>query len=193
MRNMGKILLLSVSLLTASVARGQDRSANRVSLAVTYNAVYAGLSSGNQFWLNGGSVEAALPLYRGLGAVANVTGLTSSNTGNGVPLSLVTTTFGPRYRWTPKSKNRHSPSFYAEALLGVANGFHGLFPEQGGTVTQAKGLAVRAGGGMDIKLTSVFSLRPIEANWLRTQLPNATTNAQNDFQLGGGVVIFLHK
>jgi hypothetical protein len=31
-------------------------------------------------------------------------------------------------------------------------------------------------------------MHALDAAWLRTQLPNATTNAQNDVRLGAGVV-----
>jgi hypothetical protein len=37
-------------------------------------------------------------------------------------------------------------------------------------------------------LTRHVSLRVIQANWLRTQMPNATTNVQNNLLLGAGVV-----
>jgi hypothetical protein len=33
-----------------------------------------------------------------------------------------------------------------------------------------------------------LSVRLIEVNWLRTQLPNSTTNIQNDLELGAGIV-----
>jgi hypothetical protein len=37
-------------------------------------------------------------------------------------------------------------------------------------------------------LTRHVSLRVIQANWLRTQMPNATTNVQNNLLLRAGVV-----
>jgi hypothetical protein len=48
---------------------------------------------------------------------------------------------------------------------------------------------VQAGGGIDLGLSRHIALRLIEANWLRTQLPNGTTNGQNNLVLGTGVVM----
>jgi len=196
MKSKRKILLLGAALLAASAAQGQAGPAYGPSFALTYNTAYAGLTSGNhQFWLNGGGAEIALPLYRGFGVVANVTGMTSSNTGAGAPLTLVTTTFGPRYRWTPShhSSKMHPISYYGEGLFGAANGFASIFPAPGGATTQAKSIAARVGGGMDVGLTPRISLRAFEASWLHTQLPNATNNSQNDLQLSTGVVLHFSK
>jgi hypothetical protein len=49
-------------------------------------------------------------------------------------------------------------------------------------------LAAKVGGGLDLKLSHHVSVRLVEANWLRTQLPNSTTNVQNDVELGAGIV-----
>jgi hypothetical protein len=37
-------------------------------------------------------------------------------------------------------------------------------------------------------LTHRLSVRAFEANWLRTELPNATTNVQNNLRLGAGIL-----
>lgn len=41
---------------------------------------------------------------------------------------------------------------------------------------------------MNIPLEHRLSLRAMEANWVRTQLPNSTTDAQNNLRIGAGVV-----
>jgi hypothetical protein len=189
-----KIWLIGGALLVSLAAQGQQQSvqpAGRLDFAVTYNAAYAGLAPGNQqFWLNGGSAELAGQLYRGLGVVANVTGLHAANTGAGVPLNLLTTTFGPRYTWTPvhRSASARTVSIFGEGLVGEAHGFDSLFPGLSGANTSALSLAVQVGGGIDIGLSKHLSLRAVQASWLRTQLPNTTTNVQNNLLLGAGVV-----
>jgi hypothetical protein len=45
------------------------------------------------------------------------------------------------------------------------------------------------GGGMNVPLTRRIAVRAFEADWLRTQLPNSTTNAQNNLRLGTGLVL----
>jgi hypothetical protein len=52
----------------------------------------------------------------------------------------------------------------------------------------ADSLALYAGGGVNLRLKNRFALRAIEANWLRTQMPNATTNVQNNLRLGAGLI-----
>jgi peptidoglycan-associated lipoprotein len=47
---------------------------------------------------------------------------------------------------------------------------------------------LEVGGGINYLLTPRFSVRAIDADWLRTQLPNATTNVQNNLRLGAGIV-----
>jgi hypothetical protein len=190
----GKIkgLLFGGMLLASFAAQAQQQStppAGHLELAVTYNAAYAGLASGNhQFWLNGGSAELAGQLYRGLGVVANVTGLHTANTGADVPLNLVTTTFGPRYTWTHYSASQRTISIFGEGLIGEAHGFDSLFPGPSSSDTSSLSLAAQAGGGIDVGLSRHLSVRAMQISWLRTQLPNTATNVQNDLQIGAGIV-----
>jgi hypothetical protein len=46
---------------------------------------------------------------------------------------------------------------------------------------------------MDLRISHHFSLRLFKADWLRTQLPNSTTDVQNDLLLGAGIVIHSTK
>jgi hypothetical protein len=47
---------------------------------------------------------------------------------------------------------------------------------------------LQIGGSADLELSRHFALRLVHADWLRTQLPNATTNVQNTLQFDGGIV-----
>lgn len=178
-------LIASANAQTASAARPDGG----LDLAVTYTSSYAGLTSGsNNFWLQGGSAELSATFWHGLGEVANVTGLHNANSGEGVPVNVVTATFGPRYSWTLKRASPHNLRVFGEALAGIANGFSGLYPQPGGASDSANSLALQIGGGANYSLNRHFALRLIQANWLRTQLPNATTGVQNNLILGAGVV-----
>ena len=44
-----------------------------------------------------------------------------------------------------------------------------------------------AGGGMNLRTSPHVYVRVFEADWLRTQLPNTTTNVQNNLRVGAGV------
>ena len=104
----------------------------------------------------------------------------------GAGLDMVTATFGPRYTWSP----RHARyELFGQGLAGVANGFNSVFPNVLGAQSVANSLAVKAGGGMNLNLKRHLALRLFEADYLRTQLPNSTNNAQNSLQLGAGLVL----
>jgi hypothetical protein len=49
-------------------------------------------------------------------------------------------------------------------------------------------LALCIGGGVNVALRHRLALRAFEADWLRTQLPDGTTNVQNNLRLGAGLV-----
>jgi hypothetical protein len=84
---------------------------------------------------------------------------------------------------------------FCEGLAGETNAFHSLFSvgsgpvgsPNAGTTTSANALAVETGGGLDIRLSRRFAVRAIRAS-LRTQLPNTSTNVQNNLNLGAGIV-----
>ena len=180
------LLLLVPALLCNSAIPIHAQQPNRIELAIAYDTAHAKAANGGSFWLQGGSAALTGRIYGPLSMAADFTGLHTANTGVGLPLNLFTVTFGPRLTWTTHS--RHPLVFFAEALAGQAYAGASLFPTPYGANTRAISLAVQAGGGIDIGLSRHLALRPIEAHWLRTQLPNSTTNAQNNLQLGAAIV-----
>jgi hypothetical protein len=175
------VLLASTGFLRA------QSSQHKLDLAATYVAERSlKADTGQNFWMQGGSIELGANVWHGLGIAADVTGSHSSSIGtSGVPLSLVTATFGPRYRWHADRKI----SLYVEGLAGEANGFSSLFPAKFGSEASANSVATQLGGGIDYRLSNRFALRALDAAWIRTQLPNATDNIQNTLRLGAGLVV----
>jgi hypothetical protein len=171
----------------ATFAQTPRTQAPKADLAITYLGERSLLAGSSQsFWMQGGAAELGLDAWHGWGVAADITGTHSSSVGSaGVPLSIVTATFGPRYRWHGDRKT----SLYGEGMLGEANGFRSLFPDPAGAQSGANSLAVQVGGGLDLTLRRHFAIRAIQAAWIRTQLPNATNNVQNTLQLGLGLVI----
>jgi hypothetical protein len=154
-------------------------------VAVTYNATRSGTVPSANFWMQGGSVDIEGRFYRGLGVVEEVAGTHTANIqSTGVGLDLVTSAFGPRYTWAPAHRRYE---IFAHVLVGDAFGFNSVFPTPGGAIDSSNSLALKMGGGMNIALSPRFALRAFQANWLRTHLPNATTNLQNNLELGAGV------
>jgi hypothetical protein len=85
---------IGTAFLTATASFAQSnapRPDGRIGVALTYAADYAGVNTGQyNFWMQGGSVELSAGAYRGLGVVADVTGLHTASAGAGRPLNMVT-------------------------------------------------------------------------------------------------------
>jgi hypothetical protein len=192
MRFVYGIIVGVVALLPAGLsAQPKNAQPPEVDLAITYGAQRGNLTSGGSFWAEGGSAELTATFYHGLGLAANVTGTHAANiSSSGVGSTLVTATFGPTYTWAVP-RHRNSPrqgTFFGESLIGIANGLDSVFPAPSGAQSDASGLAAQIGGGADLDLSPHFAVRLFHADWLRTQLPNGTTNVQNTLQLDAGIV-----
>ena len=103
-------------------------------------------------------------------------------------LDLISATFGLRYTLQPKHRRY---SLYGQGLVGQAWGRNSVFPNVNGATSRAISLAVKAGGGLSVDLSPHLALRAVEADYLRTQLPNSTNNAQSNLILGAGIVLRL--
>jgi peptidoglycan-associated lipoprotein len=190
-------LLLATTLLTPSALRAQASATaspdhREVDLAATYTVQHSNLVSNPTFWQQGGSVELSAQVYRGWGAAANITGTNvGSAADSGVGLSMVTATFGPRYTWYKPNgiTNKRSLAIFGQGLIGESHGFNSYFPTAAGSLTDYNSFALQVGGGIDIGLSRRFAVRAIQADWLRTQFPNSTTNVQNNLRLTAGIVL----
>ena len=85
----------------------------------------------------------------------------------------------------------------AETLLQttdrIAHGFDGFYPASPAPTTSANSFAVQAGGGLNLYLTRSLGIRLIEADYVRTALPNGAANTQNDMRLAFGVTYHIGK
>jgi hypothetical protein len=70
-----------------------------------------------------------------------------------------------------------------------ANGFNSLFIGDTAAISSADSFALEVGGGLDWRFAKHVGLRALQASWIRTQLPNSTTNVQNHLTLGSGIVL----
>lgn len=189
------LLLVASLLMTAKVQAQQKGTASvghqEVDFAVTYTEQYSNLVSTPTFWHSGGAAELSAQLYHGLGLAANVAGTQTGNAADsGVGLSLVTATFGPRYTYYHPvgAAQKRSLAVFGQGLIGQAWGFNSYFPSPTGVRTDDIAFALQVGGGVDIGLSRHFGIRVFQADWVRTQFPNGTTNVQNNFRLAAGVV-----
>lgn len=182
-----RTLLLAGTVLAFSAPglQGQKAAPQReVDVAVTFNAQRSNLTPGQFFWRQGGSFELSAQAYHGLGIAMNIAGLEAGNIlGTGINLDTLTTTFGPRYTW-----HRRRLAFFGQGLIGESHAWNTLIPQTGGAVSTYNTFALQVGGGVDLRLSRRFAIRPIQADWIHTQFPNSTTNVQNNLRLGAGIV-----
>jgi peptidoglycan-associated lipoprotein len=195
----GGALLLG-ALALASMAQAQQ-ALQRLSadVAVTYTTERAKIATEGCacFWLQGGSADVAVPLFRGLAVAANLTGDQSSNIAPGVDISKLTFMAGPRFslstgRWTRHLPRwSHATGLFGEALFGTAHGFDSSFPTSSGTKSSANSLSMQFGGGMNVRLARGFGVRAFELDYVRTNFRNSGSNLQNDLRLAIGVTYHL--
>lgn len=158
-----------------------------VSFAYSYARANAGPGVCGCFNMNGGSGEVAFHAFRGLSVAVDLTGERANGIGPAVGLSLVAVTVGPRFSH-PFAGGKFTP--FAQGLVGAAHGFDSFFPSANGAASgAASSLAILAGGGLDLRINRHLAIRAVQADYLRTQLPNGQGNEQNLLRLSAGVVL----
>ena len=201
----GRMLLVSLCMMAGAAAWAQQNhkpaSQARVSadLAVTFAAERSQVVPGQaSFWFKGGGADAAVTFWKGLGVAASLTGDTASNLAPGVSANKLTYLGGPRYTYTAWKGNAGAADqrrlqIFAQGLFGAAHGFDGFYPASPAPTTSANSFAVQAGGGLNLYLTRSLGIRLIEADYVRTALPNGAANTQNDMRLAFGVTYHIGK
>jgi hypothetical protein len=144
------------------------------------------------FWFKGGGADVAVTFWKGLGIAASVTGDHASDVSEGSDLNKISFLAGPRYTWTAwngqaSAADLRRLQIFVQGLFGGAHGFNGAYPSSTGTKTSASSLAIQAGGGFDFYLTQSFGIRLLEADYVRTEMPNGADGVQNDFRLAAGI------
>ena len=186
---------LVLTTLTAATphasAQASTPSSGHIELGGTYAANHANTTSTDSFWMQGGSAEIAGYTRHHLGLVASVSGYHSAATPSHNPVSLVIPVFGPRFLWPFHPGARLPLAIFGHSLVGEAHGFSGAYPASGGTTPSASSLAIQTGGGVDLGISRHLAWRVVEADWLRTSLPNASTGVQNNLRLTTGIVLRL--
>jgi hypothetical protein len=180
------MLVLAACLMASLGTEAQTENGLRhFDIAVAYNPMLANVTTGNEFWMQGFTTQFHAGLWHNLGPMADVTYLHTGNMHtSGVGLDLLAATFGPSYSWSP---SKHGVAVFGQALVGTVHGSNSTFPSSTGVNTTGNSLALELGGGVDVPTGRHLYIRAVEADWLRTQLPNATTNVQNNLRLGFGL------
>ena len=201
----GKVLLVGACLLAGATSWAQQSqkpvAPDTVStdLAVTFAVERAqAVSSQGSFWFKGGGADAAITFKSGMGIAASLTGDHASNITPGVDANKITYLAGPRYTWTAwqghvtAADNRRLQVF-GQALFGGTHSFNSYYPALPAATSSANSLAIQAGGGLNLYFTRNFGLRLLEADYVRTVLPNGAANIQSDMRLSVGLAYHIGK
>ena len=88
------------------------------------------------------------------------------------------------YLFGPRLSLRHGMvTPFVQVLLGGVLTSSGI--EQTGWQSH---FAMTAGGGIDLKVSKYFSIRPVQAEYFLTKIPDGLSNRQNNFRFGAGIV-----
>jgi len=195
----GRLLLVSACLLAGAIAWAQQAQSSAkqpavfTDVAVTYSMEHAELVPGQCcFWLKGAGANAAVTFWKGFGIAAGMTGEHAANYVPGYDVNKIAYLGGPRYTyttWTSNSGAAATPRFqiFGEGLFGGAHAFNGVYPTSTGTTSSAGSYEIQAGGGLDVFFFKNYGVRLLEAEYVRTALPNGVDNVQNDLRIAFGV------
>ena len=185
--NRRRYLSIAFSLLLATAAAVAQNHSLDVGAGYTYTHTNI-LPGCACFSLQGGHVELQAGLTRHVAFLANLdAGNRSGITPDNYRLTQLTYTFGGRY--TLSATKRWSP--FGKALFGGAHALGTLSPGNNSIGGTSNAVALRAGGGVSLRLTSRLRLVPVEADYLLTNFRNGASNHQNDLQLSAGLLFRL--
>jgi opacity protein-like surface antigen len=174
--------VLAIALGLASLASAQEVSTPKYEIGANYSFLH--VNSANYDYQrngNGGSGYFEYNLNRTVGLVGDFGGY--ANTRAGINDRLLTYMFGPRFNWRHE---RLTP--YAQFLFGGAYVWSG--PAYNHT---QNAFATAAGGGVDYRLTERIAIKPIQVEYVMTQIDSASGfgSHQNDLRYSAGVVFRL--
>lgn len=190
MRRVNLALVLLMIGSTAAIAqRGgavPASSSPRFDVSLGYNYISANAPPGgcDCFSLNGGYASAGFNINKWLGVAGEFTGGHANNISLlGQNLMLMTFMAGPKVSLTG-----HRLVPFGQVLFGGAHGSDSYFPTSTSSTSSASSWALSAGGGLDININQRLAVRAVNAQYLRTALPNGSNNSQNQLMLSAGII-----
>ena len=179
------VCLLGFASLFALSAQAQDeRKTIDVFAGYSYVRANPATSGADGFSLNGGSASIAYNFKSWLSGVADFGGYHNTNIlGSGVDGTLSTYLFGPRVSY----HRFHRVTPFGEVLFGVAHTGSSLLA----TGNDQNAFAMAVGGGLDYRVSSRFSIRPVKVDYLLTRFDefnNPTAQSQNNLRVSTGIV-----
>jgi hypothetical protein len=172
--------ILAIALAFGAIANAQETTTPQFEIGANYSWLH--FNSADDVYHrteNGGSGYVEYNINSAVGLVADFGGY--ANTRSGINDDTMTYLFGPRFNW------RHSRlTPYAQFLFGGAYTW-----TPGGT--NQNGFAFAAGGGVDYQVSHFLAIKPIQVEYVMTELPSALgfSSNQNGLRYSAGVVLRL--
>jgi len=185
------MLLMTVGASLSAAAQAMPASGHwtprsaPIDLGVNYVADISNAPPGTCgcFLMQGGGATVRFGLPYRLSAVADLSVVNTNNVPNtGFGLGLTTILGGAQYR-LPNGRYTN----YGQVLLGAVRGFDSVFPANSSNSPSA--FAYALGAGSEVKINRRFAARLIELDYLRTGLPNNSTNWQNHLKIASGLIV----
>ncbi|HUN58095.1 MAG TPA: outer membrane beta-barrel protein [Candidatus Binataceae bacterium] len=173
--------MLAGLLAYGTIAKAQEVATPIAELGANYSWLH--VNSANDIYHrtgNGGSGYLEYNINKSLGLVADFGGY--ANTRTGLDDKAMTYMFGPRFNW------RHARlTPYVQLLFGGIYAW--VSPTGLGSITQ-NAFAMSAGGGLDIQVSHHISFKPVQVEYLMSQLNDSLGfgGHQNDIRYSAGIV-----
>ena len=194
MKLFGRTLLIALSIGVGLVGYGSSSAHAQASIAASqlrvdvaggFTVIRAneGPNVCGCFYMNGGSGELAITNSHNISFVTNVGYTSQTNIGNiDRNLALLTVLEGGRY-----TLGSGRVSAFGQGSVGFAKTSTNYKIDQ-----SAARVALAVGGGVDLRVSNHFSIRPAEAEYLFTTIPNGQNNFQNQLRMTAGVVFHVN-
>src|SRR5271169_1610457 len=186
MKNSSRLLVLLSLLAFALPAKAQDVAPRFEAYAgydyarFNVNANVRGIAPSATYNGNGGGGQIEYNVNHWLGVVGDLGGFLATSSGSGsFAGGVFTYLLGPRVNF-----RRGKVTLFAQTLFGGAWTTDDIAQSTG----PENNFAMTAGGGIDLKVSRHVSVRPVQAEYFMTKIPDGLTNRQNNFRFGAGVV-----
>ncbi len=149
------------------------------------NANVPGIAPSATYIGKGGGGQLEYNATKWIGVVGDLAGFYATSSGNGAFAGGVFT-----YLLGPRVNFRHGKfTPFVQALFGGVHTTDGIAQSTGGQ----DHFAMTAGGGIDFKVSRHVSVRPIQAEYFMTKIPDGLNNRQDNLRLGAGIVLRLGR
>ena len=188
-----RTIILGAIVTSGLAAYAQEASTPLIETGLNYS--FTRVNPGGSltaYTANGGSGYVEYNLNHVVGLVADL-GANYIGNVNGFPVDNTTFTylFGPRFNW-----RMSRVTLYTQTLIGGARFSNAYDPGSPMPVlgTSENTFAAAIGGGVDYRLTDRIAVKPIQLEYLMTQLPSSYANVnqvQNNLRYSAGIVFRL--